>query len=54
MMMSSAEELGTYYPESLKTDPELAQVPHAGGHRASFDWQGHLRHIEVFYQRLGI
>lgn len=50
----SPEELGTYYREVLKADPELSQFLTPADIDNAFDWQKHLKHIDVFYQRLGI
>ncbi|HEY3417733.1 MAG TPA: adenylosuccinate lyase, partial [Armatimonadota bacterium] len=50
----SAEELGTYYPETLKADPNLRAYLTPEDIDHAFDWRSHLKNIEVFYQRLGI
>jgi len=50
----SPDELGTYYRDALKTDPELSRYLTPGDIDTVFDWQQHLKHIEVFYRRLGI
>ena len=50
----SAEELGTYYQASLAADAELAKYLTPAEIAQIFNWQAHLQHIELFYQRLGI
>lgn len=50
----SPEELGTYYQAALKDDPTLREYISPDEIDNIFDWRGHLAHIEVFYQRLGI
>lgn len=50
----TAEELGTYYPGLLKADAELRQYLSEEQIDTAFDWRTHLKHIDVFYQRLGI
>lgn len=50
----TAEELGTAYAASLKADPALSQYLTAAEIDRAFDWRSHLKHIDVFYQRLGI
>ena len=47
-------ELDTYYRDALKADHELRQYLSPQEIDTAFDWPQHLRHIEVFYQRLGI
>jgi adenylosuccinate lyase len=48
------EQLDTYYRDALKADPELSRYLTAEDIDHAFDWRSHLRHIDVFYQRLGI
>jgi len=48
------EELGSFYQESLKSDPELSRYLTPEEITQIFNWQAHLKNIEIFYQRLGI
>jgi len=48
------DELGSYYRNALKGDADLARYLSPTDIDTAFDWQQHLRHITVFYQRLGI
>ena len=50
----SSEDLGTFYQTSLKNDAALMQYLTPEDIDRIFHWQEHLRHIEIFYQRLGI
>ena len=50
----SPEALGSYYQTSLKNDAALAKYLTPEDIERIFNWQAHLRHIEIFYQRLGI
>jgi adenylosuccinate lyase len=48
------EELGTYYQQALTQDPDLSRFLTPEDIAIAFDWRSHLKHIDVFYKRLGI
>ncbi len=48
------EALGNFYQTSLKNDAALSKFLTPEDIDRIFNWQAHLRHIEVFYQRLEI
>lgn len=50
----SPAELGTYYQETLKADPALREYLSVEDIDQAFNWTSHLKHIDVFYRRLGI
>jgi adenylosuccinate lyase len=50
----TSEGLEHYYIDTLKADPALAAYLTPEEIDRAFDWRSHLKHIEVFYQRLGI
>ena len=50
----SPAELGTYYRDALIADADLWHYLTPQEIDIAFDWQRHLKHIAVFYQRLGI
>lgn len=50
----SSEELATYYPAQLKADHVLRQYLSEEEIDHAFNWRSHLKHIDVFYARLGI
>ncbi|MEI6520988.1 MAG: adenylosuccinate lyase [bacterium] len=50
----SADQLGTFYPELLKADENLSKYLTSEDIDHAFNWQSHLKNIDVFYKRLGI
>jgi adenylosuccinate lyase len=50
----SSDELEHFYQDALKADPVLAAYLSPAEIETAFDWRSHLKHIDVFYQRLGI
>lgn len=50
----TAADMVNYYPELLKSDPDLRVYLSEVDIDLAFDWRSHLKHIDVYYRRLGI